>query len=199
MSKLVIIAGGSGTGKSTVSISLCKKYGDRCTLLHLDDYFKKEAPLVNNLSNWEDPQVVLFDKLYEDLTLLMAGESITVSTKSELYNPEYVHHQGNKKEHTLCSKEIIILEGYLALHDERFRNMADTMFYLDAPIDVSIKRRKGDKCAVDEEYFEKILRPMHELHVIPTKKYAHHTVDVSTQDKDTVFNFIEDKIGLKLF
>jgi len=98
--KIIGMAGGSGSGKSTVAIALCKKYPEKFALLHLDDYFKKteEVPKLEGFTNWESPESIRFDDLFKDIKSLSEGREIKVLTKSELYNPNYDRNLKNKKE-----------------------------------------------------------------------------------------------------
>jgi uridine kinase len=194
--KIIGIAGGSGSGKSTVAVSLCKKYPDTFALLHIDDYFikKEEAPVLEGFTNWDHPSVVRFAELQKDLTSLKEGKAITVSTKSELYNPEYNHAFRNKLEYTIEPKPVVILEGYLALSDNSIRDMLDYKIYLDIPLEESVKRRSANKFAIDQGYFEKVHLPMHKQFVESTKEHADIVLDVSKMSPAQVLAEVESKI-----
>ncbi len=193
---IIGIAGGSGCGKSTVSVALCKKYPETFALIHVDDYFKKkeEVPLVGQHSNWDHPEALRMDDLYRDICSLKAGQSIKITTKSELYNPDYDRNLKNKIEYEVVPKPFLILEGYLALHDSRLRDLMGLKIYLDIPVTESTKRRSGNKFAFDPDYFETVLAPMHREFVEPTRQYADICLDVSNKNAAEVFNIIEKKI-----
>ncbi len=194
------IAGGSGSGKSTLAVALCKKYPDRCAVVHLDDYFVStaEAPKLAGFTNWDHPDAIRFDDLLRDLQMLKNNLPIRVMTKSELYNPEYRAESKNKIEYTIAPKPIIILEGYLALHDPRIREMLDYKIYLDLSIEESAKRRSANKFALDPDYFSQILVPMHRQYVEPTRQYADLVVDVSYMNQEEVVSMVERDL-IKLF
>ena len=194
--KLVGIAGGSGSGKSTLAISLCRKYPQICALLHIDDYFKKseDAPTLAGFTNWDHPDAIRFDDLYRDLLSLKSGNSITILTKSELYNPGFDYTLRNKIEYTIEPKLVIILEGYLALYDERVRSLLDVKVYLDIPIEESTKRRSSNKFALDEKYYAEVLVPMHKQFVEPAKEYANLVIDVSGMTPEEVLERVEPKV-----
>lgn len=188
--KIVGIAGGSGSGKTTLAIGLYKKYPDKIALMHLDDYFvePEDAPIVNGTINWDDPATIRFDDLYRDIVSLMHGKAVTVMTKSELYNPEYDPNLRNKIPHTIEPTSVILVEGYLTFHDMHVRELMARKIYLDIPIEESLKRRTKDG---DKEYVQKILIPMHEQYIEPTKKYADFVVDAARLGIDEVRDAVE--------
>ncbi len=201
MNKVFIIgiAGGSGSGKSTVAVSLSKKYPDKIALLHIDDYFKnkEQVPILKGFTNWDHPDSIDFKKIYRDLVSLKNGNSVKVFTKSELYNPNYNHSLQNKIEYVIESKPVVILEGYLTLWDKMVRDMFDYKLYFDIPIEDSTKRRSMNKFILDQEYFSKVLLPMHKKYVEHTKIYTDLIIDVSTKSANEVLVILEEKI-LKL-
>ncbi len=173
------IAGGSGSGKSTLAVAFAKKYPDTVAIVHIDDYPspKEATPTFHGFLNREHPDAIRFDDLYADLCALRDGKSITVHTKSELYNPDYTLEKNNKIDYVIQPKPIIIVEGYLALCDERIRKLMDLKIYLDMPIEESLKRRTKFK---DEAYFKEVLIPMHKKYIEPTQQYADYVIDTST-------------------
>lgn len=190
------VAGGSGSGKSTLAVALCKKYPHIFALLHLDDYYKKkeEVPLHRGFTNWEHPEALRFEDVVRDITALKEGKPITFLTKGELYNPNFDVNLRNKIEHTLEPKPILILEGFLALSQERIRDLLDYKIFLDIPIEESIRRRSGNKFMPDEDYFTNVVVPMHEKYVAPTRKYADLVLDVSTLSAEEVLAVVEEKL-----
>lgn len=194
MSVFVGIAGGTGSGKSTLAINLCKRYPAQCAVVHLDDYFKhtKELQMLEGFPNWEHPYSIKFDALYRDPLSLKAGKSISVLTKSKLYNPEYRESLKNRIKYTIEPKKIIILDGYLVLHDQRVNKLLDKKIYLDIPVGVSSKRRGSDKISINHGYFEKVLVPTHKKFVEPTKQYADLVIDVSRKNLEKVYSEVEE-------
>lgn len=190
------IAGGTGSGKTTLAISLYKRDQNNRALLHLDDYFKKapEVPILNGFINWEDPSSLRFDDLYRDLESLTRGYAITVNTKSELFNPDYNHKSPSKIPLMIEPKSIIIAEGYLMLHDPRIRALLDLKVFLDTKLSESSKRRSPTKDPVDEQYFRDVLEPMYQKTVEPTRQYADMIIDTTRHDTDEVYAIVESRI-----
>lgn len=190
------IAGGSGSGKSTLCVSLCEKYPDIFSLIHLDDYFvtKDEAPKLHGFTNWDCPEALRFDDLYYDILDLKEGRSITVRTKSELYNSEYTRNKDNRIDITIHPAKVILVEGYLILSNERIRSTFEHEIFLNISIEESLKRRSSNKFTPDSEYIEKVLYPMHRKYVEPTKKYADWVIDAENLNSSAVQAFVESHL-----
>ncbi len=184
-SKIVGIAGGSGSGKSSLTVKLYKKYEDKCSLVSLDDYFvpKEQAPLLSGFINWDHPGALRFDDLYHDLTELLAGRPIVVKTKHELYNPEYNHSDKNYKIQTIEPAELILVEGYLLFWDQRIRDLLDFKIFLKISTEECLKRRSGNKFIPVSGYVENVLVPMHEEFVFPTRDYSDLCINTALYDE----------------
>jgi uridine kinase len=193
---IIGIAGGTGSGKTTLAIELYKKYEGKSALVHLDDYFRKEAeiPKQSGFTNWEDPSALKFDELHRDLLILLEGKSFVTRTKSELFNPAYNHSNPVKIEHLVKPKPILIVEGFMLLYDESIRNLLDLKVFLDAPLREGAKRRSPTKDPVDQEYFDTVLEPMYTKIVAPTKEFADLVIDVSDKSPGQVLALVESKI-----
>lgn len=196
--RFIGIAGGSGSGKSTLAIALVKSNPERFALIHLDDYFKKadDAPKEDGKVFWDHPGALRFDDLYNDLLNLKEGKAVTVMTRSELYNPGYKKELKNKLEYRIEPKPVIIVEGYLALYDERIRSLFDASVYLDFPIEQSLVRRTK---FTDKEYFKNQLIPAHRQFVEPTKAHATHIITIEGKTTEEVFEEAQkhlDSVGL---
>ena len=177
MSILILIGGGSGSGKTTVADKIISHFKKQeVMLIKLDDYYKRLDHLTYDervTVNYDHPDSLDFDLLIDDLKSLMAGKTIN--------KPIYdftVHNRSNELE-VVEPSEIIILEGILVLSDERLREMADIKIYVDTDDDLRfIRRLKRDVTerarsidSVINQYL-KTVKPMHEAFVEKTKKYA---------------------------
>ncbi len=172
---IIAVVGGSGSGKSTLSYGIQDKYPDLVEVLHFDDYQKEEHEIevTEGMRNWDHPSAIDFDKLINDLKALKEGNDVEIMTKSRYYNPEY--EKRGRIPHTIHSKKIVFIEGYLVLHDKGVRELLDYVIFLDLDADTRMKRRNK---FIYKEYTEKILIPMHNKYVQPTKKYADFIIDV---------------------
>lgn len=194
--KLIGITGGSGAGKSTLCNALKKKYPDQIELIQLDDYFKPKCdrPTVGDICNSDHPESLYLDTLAEDLESLLQGKSVIIYTKNEYLNPNF-HITKEKIPHEFFPKPIILVEGFLVLHNESVRKLLDDSIYLDVEHDTRWKRRVhlGNKTT---EYEQKVIIPMHNQFVEPTKKYAGHIIDVSNLTKEQVLEQVEHILSL---
>ena len=193
---LIAIAGGSGSGKSTLAYGLKDKYPDLIEVVHFDDYQKPrgEAPVYYGLDNWEHPEAIDFLKLLRDLNSLKEGKEVTIMTKSERYNPKY--REVGRISLVLKPREIIILEGYMSLVNEKIRAMLDYSIFLDLHEDERLKRRtKLNKPG----YIQKILVPKHKEHVEPTKKFAVFVIDVTQHSISEARSLVLSKFKEKGF
>jgi uridine kinase len=187
--KFIGISGGTGAGKSTLCNGLQDKCPDRIGLIQLDDYFKPSVEVSKFLgyTNWDSPQALYLEKLMKDLTELSKGKSVVVNTKNEKLNPEYKNTQ-KRILVRFMPKPIILVEGYLSLFDERIRKLFTTSIWLDVEHATRWSRRVHFK---NDEYEKKVLIPMNNKYVEPTKKYAGHFIDVSKITKEQVLEKVE--------
>jgi len=166
---LILISGGSGSGKTTLAYKL--KTPDT-EIINFDDYQKeeKDVPMLEGMRNWDHPDAIDFDSLYNDIRQLLDGKEVKVMTKSLVLNPDY--EKNGRIPIVLKPKKIIILEGYLSMHDKRIRELADVKIFLNIPIKISLARRDKVTYYNEDEYNKKVLIPMHKKYVEPQKKFA---------------------------
>ena len=178
MSAVVIaIAGGTASGKTTVAKKVyeASKEGS-VVLLRTDDYYTLNPEKDVNkraLKNYDHPNSIDFELLVQNITDLKNGLAID--------KPDYdfIEHQRREKYIHVEPAKVIILEGILALVDERVRNLADIKIYVDTADDIRfirrLKRDQRDRGRTVESVINQYLttvRPMHHQFVEPSKKYA---------------------------
>ena len=163
------ITGGSGSGKSTLANALKIKFSNKIELIHLDDYIKPlhERRVFDGLINTDHPDSIDFINLKRDIVELASKEL----------------------------SAIILIEGFLLLHDYEIRKILDISIYLDLSEEVRWARRLYPK---DETRRRKILIPMHNKYIEPTKKYANYIINVNNLSKEEVFEKTE-KIVRQVF
>ncbi len=171
------IAGGSGSGKSTVVARVEAIVGPgRLALLPMDNYYKDlgHLPLAERAkTNYDHPDAFDLDLLVRHLDDLLAGKPVAMPQYS------FVEHARLPKTKRVEPAPVIVVEGILALYDPRLRERMDLKVYVDADPDVRFIRRLRRDIAergrtvdsVIEQYLSSV-RPMHLAFVEPTKRYA---------------------------
>lgn len=171
------VAGGSGSGKTTVAKELYRQFQhESVTLIEQDSYYKDQSHLAMEervKTNYDHPFAFDNDLLLYHLQALLQGRSI----QKPIYNFK-VHNREQNTIH-VDPKDVIILEGMLILEDPRIRELMDIKVFVDTDADVRIVRRiKRDieernrtLESVVNQYLT-VVRPMHLQFIEPTKRYA---------------------------
>lgn len=166
---VIAIAGGSGSGKSTVSYRLVDTYPDIFEVVNLDDYQKlkddPDLPKIDGMINWDHPDVIRWSDLLTDIKILERDSHVTIQTWSHCSNPDYFQH-GNMIPRAIHPQKVLIIEGYLALWNKDLRRLYKRSYYLDSDEPTMLRRRKKFK---NSDYEAKVLIPMHKKYVEPTK------------------------------
>jgi len=170
------IAGGSGSGKSTLTKNLIATFGDVITVLSHDNYYKRHDELTYEercLINYDEPAALETDFMARQLAQLRQGEAIDC--------PVYdftVHNRSNETMRIVPSR-VIIVEGILIFADEELRKLMDIKIFVDTDADIRICRRikrdvnkRGRSLESVIKQYQQTVKPMHEKHVEPSKKFA---------------------------
>ena len=189
MPMFIGVGGGTGAGKSSLCTALMDMYPDKIGLIQLDDYFKPslQVPKFHGHSNWDHPDSLFLDKLASDLNELSKGNSVVINTKNERLNPGY-KQTGKRIPAEFKPKQVMLVEGYLVLYDERIRSLLSTSFWLEVDHATRWARRVHFK---NDIYEEQVAIPMHRQFAEPTKQFAVHVIDVTNLSKEQVFEKVE--------
>lgn len=170
------IAGGTGSGKSTLTRNIAERFGDRITVLRHDDYYKAHSDLTYEeraALNYDHPDAFDTSLLVCHLAALKRGECV----ECPIY--DYTVHNRSAKTRTVAPTPVILLEGLLILEDRALRELLDLKIYVDTDADVRIlrrivrdvKKRARTLESVVTQYLTTV-KPMHEAFIEPSKKYA---------------------------
>ncbi len=174
---LIIIAGGSASGKTTVVNKIHKVLGDSdLVVIKHDDYYldQSDIPLEKrHQTNYDHPSSLENDLLISDLKKLLNQEAI----EKPIY--DFVTQNRKKETEHIEPKPVIILEGILSLEDERIRELADIKVFVNCDDDLRFIRRlqrdveeRGRSVDWVINQYLTTVRPMHHLFVRPTIRYA---------------------------
>ncbi|MBU9713345.1 uridine kinase [Evansella tamaricis] len=174
---IIGVAGGSGSGKTTVANSIYCNFRDQDILMiEQDAYYKDQThlPMEERLkTNYDHPLAFDNDLLLAHLERLMNRETI----EKPIY--DYANHTRATEVKQVEPRDVIILEGILILEDKRLRDMMDIKLYVDTDSDVRIIRRlirdiKERGRSIDSviDQYISVVRPMHLQFIEPTKRYA---------------------------
>lgn len=174
---LIGIAGGTGSGKSTVTNEIYKNITEsNIVIIEQDSYYKSQDDLSYDervKTNYDHPFAFDNDLLVSHLKELLDGKSIE--------KPIYDFETHNRKKETLTvnPRDIIILEGILILSEEEIRELLDIKIYVDTDADVRVIRRilrdiKERSRSLDSIILQYIntVRPAHLQFVEQSKRYA---------------------------
>lgn len=167
------IAGGTGSGKTTLTEHLKQHFGDDISVVHHDSYYKyQDRPFEERCKqNYDHPDAFETDLMVEQLKELKAGKAIRCPVYS------YADHQRTNETELIRPSKVVIVEGILIFQDPRLREMLDIKIFVETDADVRILRRAlrdvRDRTleSVITQYLTTV-KPMHEQFVEPSRKYA---------------------------
>ena len=174
---IIGIAGGSGSGKTTVVKRIAKALPPHCVaVVPLDSYYNDTTELTpeeRKQINFDHPDAFDWKLLTEQIKKLKNGEAIEQPTYSYVISnrlPETIHVE---------PKPVIILEGIMTLHYKKLRDMMDLKIFVDTDSDVRLIRNirrdvveRGRTVDMVLDHYENDVKPMHEQFIEPTKRYA---------------------------
>lgn len=174
---IIGIAGGSGSGKTSVTNKIMNNLeGHSVALIEQDYYYKDQSHLTFEQrlkTNYDHPLAFDNDLLIQNLKSLQSGQSVEVPTY------DYTNHTRSDKTIAFQPKDVIIVEGIFALENEELRNMMDVKIYVDTDADLRILRRlvrdtkeRGRTMESVIDQYLTVVRPMHNQFIEPTKKFA---------------------------
>ena len=170
------IAGGTGSGKTTLMDNIIAKFGDVVTVLSHDNYYKRRDDLTYEQRcgiNYDEPDALETDLMAVHLDRLRHGEAIDC--------PVYDFTQHNRSNETvrIVPKNVIIVEGILIFENKPLRELMDIRIFVDTDADVRLCRRiardvtkRGRTLESVLSQYQNTVKPMHEKYVEPSKKFA---------------------------
>ncbi len=170
------IAGGTGSGKTTLMKNLIAEFSDVVTVISHDNYYKRHDDLTYEERcglNYDEPAALETDLMARHLDKLRHGEAIDC--------PVYDFTVHNRSEETIrvVPKKVIIVEGILIFENKPLRDLMDIKVFVDTDADVRLCRRikrdvtkRGRTLESVLQQYQETVKPMHEQYVEPSKKFA---------------------------
>ncbi len=177
MDTMVIgIAGGTGSGKTTLTEKLKERFGTDVSVLYHDNYYKSHSELSYEERcklNYDHPDAFDTDRFVRDLKALRQGETIECPTY------DYTIHDRSEQTLRVEPTRVVIVEGILIFENKALRDLMDIKIFVDTDADVRILRRvmrdvkeRGRTLDSVVSQYLTTVKPMHEAFVEPSKKYA---------------------------
>lgn len=174
---IIGIAGGTGSGKTTVVNKIIKSLPQgEVAILPQDSYYKDSShipPEERSKINFDEPAAIEWSLLVDHLRKLKEGQTIQM--------PTYSYLTCTRQEETVEVKprDVVIVEGILVLNDPQLRDMMDVKVFVDADADDRlirviardcIERGRTPQMVIDR--YSDVLKPMHEMYIQPSKRFA---------------------------
>ena len=173
---IIGVAGGTGSGKTTLARHIANAFGDRVAVITHDSYYRAQNDKSieeRALQNYDHPDAFETDLLCRHLEMLANGQAVDV--------PVYDYTIHNRADATVRvePKSVIVLEGILLFSDEELRNKMDLKIFVDTDADERILRRimrdtreRGRTLESVIKQYLTTVKPMHDAFVEPYKRYA---------------------------
>jgi uridine kinase len=174
---LIGIAGGTGSGKTTVARKIVDALSDRAVVVQHDWYYLDRSHLsaeARALINFDEPAALDNDRLVADLRDLKAGRAAVC--------PQYdfATHTRLREGRTIEPHPVVVVEGILLFAVPGLREVFDWRLFVDTDDDIRLLRRirrdvedRGRDIGSIELQYRETVRPMHQLHVAPSRRHAH--------------------------
>jgi uridine kinase len=188
---IVGIAGGTGSGKSSLALDLARIVGsDRVQVLSLDSYYRSQAQLTQAERagvNYDHPDALDISLLIEHLTILQSGLSAEIPTY------DFAKHERAVKTERVAPREFVVIEGILTLYFSELRGRFGYSVFVDTPDALRFERRlrrdvreRGRTEASVLAQWTDSVQPMHEKFCLPTQQYASEVFDGSSWGDENV-------------
>ena len=174
------IAGGTGSGKSTLMEELVKRFRNEVTVLSHDNYYRRRDGISmedRQKINYDEPAALETDLMAKHLDVLRRGGRVACPVY------DFTQHNRSDKVKIVEPKRVIIVEGILIFENKELRDLMDIRIFVDTDADVRLCRRiardvneRGRTLESVLEQYQTTVKPMHEMYVEPSKKYANIVV-----------------------
>lgn len=188
---LIGIAGGTGSGKTTVATKIVEQLPDgQAVMLEHDWYYRDHPELTleeRSRLNYDEPAALENELLVRHLGELKRGRAV------ECPQYDFATHSRSPRTRRIEPHRIVVVEGILLFAIPELREMFDLRLFVDTDDDIRLMRRikrdllqRGrDIRSIQKQYYETV-RPMHRLWVAPSRQYAHLILPEGGENKEAV-------------
>ena len=186
--RIIGIAGGTGSGKTTVVKKIVEALPPHfVAVVPLDSYYNDTSHMTEEeirAINFDHPDAFDWQLLVKHVDLLRNGEAVE--------QPTYSYLKCNREKETVHvePKPVIIIEGIMALLNKQLRDMMDLKIFVDTDSDERLIRNiqrdcveRGRTVEMVIDRYHKVLKPMHEQFIEPTKKFADLIIPLGGENK----------------
>jgi len=181
---IVGIAGGTGSGKTTLARRLAERYAvPGAVLVDQDSYYRSQAHLSTverTMVNYDAPSAFDHDLLFQHFQRLLEGQAVEKPCYS------FASHTRTSRVEEICPAALVILEGLFAFWDPRLRALMDLKIFVNAASDIRLIRRlhrdleeRGRTVESILRQYTESVRPMHQRYVEPLKAHADLVLDTT--------------------
>jgi uridine kinase len=175
---IIGIAGGTGSGKTTVATKIMEALpAEGAALIQHDWYYRDRSHLPTaerKLINFDEPDALDNELLLSDLRALKEGRIV------ECPDYDFATHTRRVSRHTIAPRPIVIVEGILLFAVSALRDAIDLRLFVETDDDIRLLRRirrdieeRGRDIGSVESQYLRTVRPMHQQHVAPSRSFAH--------------------------
>lgn len=189
--KIIGIAGGTGSGKTTVVKRIVEALPPHfVAVVPLDSYYNDTSHMTEEERrsiNFDHPDAFDWKLLVQHVKLLRDGVAVE--------QPTYSYLKSNREKATVHvePKPVIIIEGIMALLNKQLRDMMDLKIFVDTDSDERLIRNiqrdcveRGRTVEMVIDRYQKVLKPMHEQFIEPTKKFADLIIPLGGENRSGI-------------
>ena len=188
---LIGIAGGTGSGKTSIANYLLKKFGsDQLIVIEQDSYYKNNSALSideRNQQNFDHPDAIDIELFNKQLVSLLGGKSVEIP----IYDFS-IHNRRNQRQFVKPCR-IIVIEGILTLYFDSLRKLMNIKVFVDTPDNIRFTRRlsrdvkeRGRTIKSVTNQYEKTVKPMYDQFVKPSRDLADIIITDGVQNKEAI-------------